>query len=155
MQRTTRRQRGTSSWLPSAKQVKAQTEVGLAYLEGRGVIRSEREALEWLRGGGTAGDADVQLALDWTLSAPRAESRDLAEAVRWFRLAAAQGESAAMRALGEAYETGDGVHVNPNEALLWYRQAARKGEAVAHVQGCAGIRPSGLNRSCGRVASID
>lgn len=82
----------------------AQTILGVAYLEGRGVSKDETEALRWLRKAANQGEVRAQYNLGVIFIQGRIVERDEAEARRWFRRAAAQGLPEArkiLRRLGE------------------------------------------------------
>ena len=81
-----------------------------------------RLALAYLRGQGTAGDADA--ALLWTRSAARA------------------GNPVAEYLLGALYQQGEHVKADPAAAFVWFSRAAEKGNlkamhnlAIAYAQG--------------------
>jgi localization factor PodJL len=85
-----------------------------------------RLALAYLRGQGSAGDANA--ALLWSMSAAKA------------------GDPAGQYLLGALYQQGDYVKADPEQAFVWFTRAAEKGNlkamhnlaiAFAHGQGTA------------------
>ncbi len=86
-----------------------------------------RLALAYLRGQGTAGDADA--ALLWTQSAARA------------------GDPVAQYLLGALYQQGEHVKADPAAAFAWFSRAAEKGNlkamhnlAIAYAQGLGTVK---------------
>ena len=117
----------------------AQFNLGLRYTTGRGVPRSDREAVGWYRKAAEQGYAQAQYSLGvMYANGPRfvclyrcGVARDDAEAVAWYRKAAEQGNADAQNNLGFMYATGRGVRRNDAEAVAWYRKAAEQGNADA------------------------
>jgi uncharacterized protein len=114
-----------------AGDVEAQRNLGLMYVEGRGVQRNDGEALRLFRLAGEQGDAEAQHHVGWILEKSSGASKDHAEAVRWFRRAAEQNFAAAQVSLVIAYEQGRGVRQDDAQAVRWLRQAAKQGDAAA------------------------
>ena len=137
--------------------VAAQYNLGLAYVQGRGVSQSYEEAFAWWRKAAAQGHAGAQCDIGTLyrygrLGAPDPEKlayldaeglgvrRDDEKARRWFMKAAEQGQPSAQYALGRIYETGRGVEANNKAAVGWYALAAMQGyqaaiEAVARLAG--------------------
>lgn len=109
---------------------------------------------------GTAGEVDIDRALEWyaraaDLGEARAQwrvgmawvrgegrARDSRQAVEWFENSAASGWSDGMLSLAVMYATGDGVAVDPARAAALYRQAADLGNPHA-LRSLAGMHASG------------
>ena len=85
---------------PMAEQGDARAEslLGLIYLEGHGVQRDEAEAMKWYRRAADQGDADAQLEIGDMYYEGRGVAQDYSEAARWYRLAADRGNASAQSA---------------------------------------------------------
>ena len=104
--------------------VRAQYTLGLMYHHGRGVPRSDPEAMKWFRLAADHGHAPAQFNLGVIYSEGQGVTRDEAEAVRWYRSAAEQGNAEAQYNLGLAYAKGDGVAQSYVNAHMWFNLAA-------------------------------
>ena len=117
---------------PLAEQgdARAQTTIGVMYLDGRGVTKDYKEAAKWFRLAADKGNAEAQLFLgDIFDIGGNGVTQDHKEAAKWFRLAANQGKVEAQSALGSDYYQGIGVTKDYREAAKWYRLAADQGDA--------------------------
>ena len=106
-------------------------QVGICYMNGKGVEQDKKEAAKWYRKAAEQGNADVQVMLGVCYANGDGVVQDKQEAVKWFRMAAEQGEARAQCNLGVCYERGDGVAQDEKEAVKWYRKAAEQGDARA------------------------
>ena len=109
---------------------KAQTNLGVRYLNGRGVPQDDAEAVRWFRQAAEQGHAKAQFNLGLMYATGRGVPQDDAEAVRWCRLAADQGDASAQFNLGVMYRDGEGVPQDEAEAVRWFRLAADQGNAL-------------------------
>ena len=109
---------------------KAQTNLGITYLIGRGVPQDDAEAMRWFRQAAEQGHAKAQFNLGLMYATGRGVPQDDAEAVRWYRLAADQGDASAQFNLGVMYRDGEGVPQDEAEAVRWFRLAADQGNAL-------------------------
>jgi TPR repeat protein len=77
---------------PLAEQgdARAQSLVGLIYYIGRGALRDDAKAVDWLRLAADQGDAAAQFRLGLMYSEGQGVPQDHAEAAKWYRLAANQ-----------------------------------------------------------------
>ena len=82
---------------------KAQNDLGLMYLEGRGVTQDETEAANWFRKAAEQGYVDAQHKLGWMYEWGQGVLEDRAEAATWYRKAAEQGDAVAQYKLGWMY----------------------------------------------------
>lgn len=112
---------------------KAQILLGIAYSDGKGVAKDEREAVEWYRKAAEQGHANGQLLLGTAYSDGKGVSKDEREAVKWWRKAAEQGECVGQFFLGKAYSAGKGVAKDEQEGVKWMRRAAEHGLAKAQA----------------------
>jgi len=126
-----------AAWQPLAAQgnAEAQNNLGLLYLDGKGVPRNLPEAVRNFQLSAAAGSALGQNNLGGLYRDGNGVPRDFAKAVRWFAASASQGNSAGMYNLGLMYELGQGVKADPIEAAMWYDLAAEQNDvpnAAAH-----------------------
>ncbi len=76
------------------------------YEYGRGVPKSETEAVNWYRKSADQRDADGQRSLGVMYSNGRGVPKDEVVAVNWFRKSADQGNAEAQRNIAIMYEYG-------------------------------------------------
>src|SRR3989442_410640 len=84
----------------------AQSNLGVMYVEGRGVVRNDVEAVKWYRKAADQGYARAQINLGMMYRKGKGVVRDDVEAVRWYRKAAEQGDAEAQTILGLIYVEG-------------------------------------------------
>jgi len=111
----------------SAGHARAQGQLGICLLKGRGVPKDHELALSWLTRAANRKDA---IAL-YTLGNFHAQAEDYVKANKFYLQAAAQGHAAAMNNLGTSYEHGHGVPADATKAAKWYGNAARMNLAAA------------------------
>ncbi|MEI7607508.1 MAG: tetratricopeptide repeat protein [Rhodospirillaceae bacterium] len=101
---------------------------GILYQHGRGVPRSDEEAMKWFRLAADQGLSDAQFILAAMLQSGRGgRGGNVAEALVWYRKAAEQGCAPAQFSLGILYEGGHGVPADTTQANMWFRMAADQG----------------------------
>jgi TPR repeat protein len=110
---------------------RAQFNLGVCYMLGRGVERNEREAAKWFRKAAELGDVHAQFNLGLCCDEGQGVERDEREAAKWYRKAAEQGDADAQFNLGLCYAEGQGVERDEREAAKWFRKAAEQGDADA------------------------
>ncbi|OJT95969.1 MAG: hypothetical protein BGN82_11605 [Alphaproteobacteria bacterium 65-7] len=129
--------RAVSLWRPLAVQGNptAQNNLGIMYLDGKGVPRNMNEAVRWMSNSAAAGSSLGQNNLGGMYRDGKGVPRDYGTAFRWFSASAAQGNSAGQYNLGLMYELGQGTRPEPFHAFMWYALAAEQGgmpNAVRH-----------------------
>jgi TPR repeat protein len=129
--------RALATWRPLAIQgnAEAQNNLGLLYLDGKGVPANLAEAVRYFQLSAAAGSAPGQNNLGGLYRDGRGVPRDFARAAKWFAASASQGNSAGMYNLGLMVELGQGVTADPIEAAMWYALAAEANDvpnAAAH-----------------------
>ena len=129
--------RALASWRPLANQGNpvAQNNLGIMYLDGKGVPQNISEAVRYLSLSAAAGSSLGQNNLGGLYRDGKGVPRDFNKAAQWFTAAAAQGNSAGMYNLALMYEMGQGMKPEPFHAYMWYALAADMGNmpnAVAH-----------------------
>lgn len=111
----------------------AQANLGLLYLEGKGMPADDEKAAYWFQKAANQGNAHAQGSLGFMYSNGRGVPKNDAEAVRWYKSAADLGSSYAQGHLGIMYATGRGVAKDESEAVKLFRKAADRGEAMAQA----------------------
>jgi TPR repeat protein len=102
---------------------RAQSLVGLIHYVGRGALRDDAKAVNWLRLAADQGDAAAQFRLGLMYSEGHGLPQDHAEAARWYRLAADQRYPQAQYNLGLLYAKGEGVAQDNVMAHMWFNLA--------------------------------
>lgn len=112
-------------WRPLAEKGNATAayQLGTLYAEGKGVVRSDKDAFEWFSKAANAGNASAQYNLAASYAEGIGVTRDDALAAKWFRRAADQGMAYAQLNLGIMYANGRGVPQDNIEAVKWFEIA--------------------------------
>ncbi|HET7085078.1 MAG TPA: tetratricopeptide repeat protein [Rhizomicrobium sp.] len=126
-----------TAWRPLAVQGNpvAQNNLGIMYLDGKGVPQNMSEAVRYLSLSAAAGSSLGQNNLGGLYREGKGVPRDYTLAARWFTAAAGQGNAAGMYNLGLMYELGQGLKAEPFHAYMWYALAADQNtipNAAAH-----------------------
>jgi len=112
--------------------VKAATQLGLMYMQGKGVSQDFKEGVKWLRTGAKS-DAQAQLALGfaYALGEGASSKPDPKQAFDWFKKAADQGLVEAQFKVAFCLDNGLGVKKDEAAAAGWYQKVADQGSAEA------------------------
>jgi len=110
---------------------KAQEELGLMYLTGRGVEQDDVQAVYWYRKAAEQGNASAQFTLGGMYDYGRGVTNDDVQAACWYRKAADQSDVLAQCELGCMYYGGRGVAKDDGQAVYWLRKAAEQGDTLA------------------------
>ena len=111
----------------------AQSSLGWAYLNARGVPQDHAQAVHWYRKAADHGHANAQFALGKAYEYGKGVEQDYAQAVRWYREAAKQGDTDGQLFLGAAYFSGRGVPQDRVEAHKWMNLVASRTSALARI----------------------
>ena len=111
----------------------SQRDLGVRYLEGRGVPQDYGKAEYWLRKAAEQGSAQAQFRLGRLYDKGTGVTQDYPGAAAWYRKAAEQGVAAAQNNLGNLDRDGRGVDQDHAEAVSWYRKAVEQGDAAAET----------------------
>ncbi|HEV8542411.1 MAG TPA: tetratricopeptide repeat protein [Verrucomicrobiae bacterium] len=111
----------------------AQCALGISYLGGIGVKKSEEDALKWLRKSAEAGYADAQFKLASLYVRGEVVPKDETQAAELARKAADQGHAEAQYNLGTLYTGGKGVPKDEKQAAFWFKKAAEAGQPSAQA----------------------
>ena len=80
----------------------AQYNLGLRYVDGRGVAKDSAEAAKWFRKAADQGNANGQFELGYLYEIGKGVAKDQKQAAKWYQKASAQGNANAMRRLENA-----------------------------------------------------
>ena len=111
---------------------------GIQLLDGKGVEKNTKQALEWLTIAANKQLTKAQLKLAEIYSDDKYIERDYIVASSWYRKAAKSGDADAQYQLGKLYKKGLGVGKSNADAVKWFRLAARQGHENARnkLGGC-------------------
>ncbi|MBV8411668.1 MAG: sel1 repeat family protein, partial [Alphaproteobacteria bacterium] len=98
-------------WAPLAQRgnARAQSNMGAAFLHGRGVEREPDKAVQWLTLAARQGDAGGQHNLALCYAEGWGVAQNHAEAARWYEKAAGQGDVEATARLGDLHHEALGL----------------------------------------------
>ena len=102
-----------------AGDAKAQTGLAFMYIKGRGVDKSDTEAVKWYRRAAEQGNAFAQSELGFMYMEGRGVEKSDTEAVKWYKLSAEQGYSGGQMWLSVMYAKGRGVPQSDVLAKKW------------------------------------
>lgn len=108
---------------------KAETIVGLKYLNGEGVAVNEGQAFKWLTRAAASGEPIAEYRLGTLYEHGKGTPADAVKATHWYQTAAMQGNRKAMHNLAVAYAEGTGTKKDMTEAARWFSKAAALGLA--------------------------
>lgn len=114
-----------------AGNAKAQYNLGLCYMDGKGIPQNSFEGAKWYLKSAEQGNTKAQCDLGACYALGNGVKQDYMVAVEWYRMAAEQGYAMAQSNLGFCYLKGNGVSQNYREAASWYKKAAEQGYANA------------------------
>jgi TPR repeat protein len=103
--------------------------IGLLYMLGTGVPKSDQIAARWFRQAAEKGHANAQLNLAQILLDETPPNYP--EAFKWFSLSGEQGNIISNFNLGVMYTMGRGVKADQSAAAKYYQRAADGGHTVA------------------------
>jgi uncharacterized protein len=125
------RLRGTAADYCRPPSEGAMNNLGVQYVNGRGVTQDYAKAREWFEKAAAKDDALGMTNLGALYQNGYGVPQDYAKAREFFDKAAAKGNANAMVGLGMLYENGRGVAQDYAKAREWYERAADKDSAVA------------------------
>lgn len=109
----------------------AQYNLGRFFLDGKGVVKDPKQAVEWFRTAAEQNLAKAQYTLGHCYDNGVGVEKDPKQAVEWYRKAAKQGDYFGQNAIGACYMRGSGVETNPKQAVEWFHKAAEQNLAKA------------------------
>ncbi|MBX2867717.1 MAG: SEL1-like repeat protein [Acidiferrobacterales bacterium] len=128
-------ERAANLWLADAYKgsADAQFNVGVLYIEGKGVSIDRGEALFWFEKAAVQGHPEAQYNLGHLLLEEKGDVERIREGIEWWRKSAEQGFAIAQYNYGRAVFYGIGVDQNRPAAKAWIEKAAIAGNKRAQV----------------------
>ncbi len=118
----------------------AQHNLGVMYLQGRGVAKDPAKAAEWFRRAADNGDLAGEVEFAIQLFNGNGVTKDEVRAARYFLHAASRGNAIAQNRVARLYAVGRGVPKNLVEAAAWNLAASGQGLTDAWLdQAVAGL----------------
>jgi hypothetical protein len=117
----------------------AQDDLGMRYLEGRGVTQDYAEAVKWFRKAAAQNHAQALNHLGVRYAKGEGVNEDQVEAAKWVRKAAELNLAVAQNNMGRRYAQGEGVEKDVVEAYKWRLLAAGHGREKAKAKAEKGI----------------
>jgi TPR repeat protein len=114
----------------------SQFNLGMMYLNGKGVKQDYTEAIRWFTKATEQGYAPATLYIGEIYFSEKSGMRDYVEATKWLTKAAEQGYALAQYKLGLMYRDGKGVERDYTEAKKWFTKAAEQEYANAQYNLC-------------------
>lgn len=111
----------------SATDSTVQNNIGVMYLNGRGVQRNYPLAVQWLSRSAANGSSLGQNSLGGVYRDGKGVKQDYGRAMTFFAASAAQGNPAGQINLGRMYLLGQGTRPDPVHAFMWFDLAANQG----------------------------
>ena len=105
--------------LAEAGHAKAQSNLGLLFLRGRGVEQNTTTALRWFESAAQQGVVTAQFNLGYLYSTLKGKHRNFERAIHWYSKVAEQGHPTARFRLAMHYKRGVGVKANYVDSLRW------------------------------------
>jgi len=115
------------------KENNAQTDLGIMYGFGKGVLISDKETLKCFLLAAEQGHMGAQHSLGLMYSNGTGVPQNDREAAKWFLSAAEQGHRDAQDSLGLMYYNGIGIPCDKKEAAKWFLSAAEQGHGDAQL----------------------
>jgi TPR repeat protein len=113
--------------LADAGNPRAQARLALAYLRGQGSAGDANAALLWSMSAAKAGDPVAEYLLGALYQQGDHVKADPGQAFVWFTRAAEKGNLKAMHNLAIAYAHGEGTAKDEAQAVVWFTRAAERG----------------------------
>jgi hypothetical protein len=111
----------------------AQFDLGLSYLMGSGVSRSDDQSIKYIRASADRGFAPAQTAIGNFYETGELVLSDPQQAIAWYKKAAAQNDKISLLSLGRMYYTGYKVTRDLDEAAKWLQRSADQGEPLSQL----------------------
>ena len=108
--------------------LKAQNDLGVKYIQGKGVVEDYEKAVTFFRKAAERGYAPAQKNLGQMYSTGKGVDQNHAQAFDWNRRAAEQGNAGGQYNLGVAYAEGKGVAQDWVQAHAWFNISATNGK---------------------------
>lgn len=109
----------------------AQFNLGVMYLEGKGVSQNREDAIFWFSRAAEGGHTQAQYNLGHLYFEEQDNQKSLQKGVAWWKRAAEQGYGIAQYNYARALYFGIGVEKNLPQSYYWMQQSAESGEEIA------------------------
>ena len=109
----------------------AMRNLGVCYLDGKGVTKDAAEAMKWYRKAADLGNQDASSDIGDLYRDGIGVAKDEVAAVEWYRKGAARNDGNAMNDLAACYWSGRGVEKSVREAIAWWKNSAANGNTNA------------------------
>ncbi|MEQ6918737.1 tetratricopeptide repeat protein [Halomonas aquatica] len=119
---------------PGSIYVTAQYNVGLFYLEGKGVERDPEEAINWLMEAEKNGSLSAKYVLAMEYYKGDILDKDARKAFDLFEVLASEGDARSQYFIGMFYLEGDVVPQNHSNASYWFKKSSEQGVPNAQYQ---------------------
>ncbi len=128
-------ERAANLWLADAYKgfADAQFNVGVLYIEGKGVSIDRGEAVFWFEKAAVQGHPEAQYNLGHLLLEEKGDVERIGEGIEWWRKSAEQGFAIAQYNYGRAVFYGIGVEQNRPAAKDWIEKAVAAGNKRAQA----------------------
>lgn len=117
----------------SAGDAKAQTAVGICYLEGKGVEHDYELAMQWFQKAAKQHDSSAESYIGLMYSEGIGLKRDYVSALEWYEKSAAQNDAKGFNGIGLLYYRGKGIKRDYTTAMGYFQRAAGLGYAEAYA----------------------
>ena len=126
-------QQAADLWLADAYRgsADAQFNVGVLYIEGKGLPVDRGEAIFWFTKAADQGHPEAQYNLGHLLLEQSGDVDKIREGIEWWRKSAEAGFPVAQFNYGRALFFGVGVNENRSESRIWIEKSASNGNARA------------------------
>ncbi len=109
----------------------AQFNIGVLYIEGKGVRENRGEAIFWFRKAAKQGHQEAQYNLGHLLLEQHDNMENITEGIEWWRKSAQGGFAIAQYNYGRALYSGIGTGMDRAGSRQWFERAAKGGIARA------------------------
>ncbi|TAK63302.1 DnaJ domain-containing protein [Methylobacter sp.] len=109
----------------------AQFNVGLIYVNGQGITKDNKQAVDWFTKAANQGHREAQTKLGYMYATGKGVVQNYNSAVYWCYKAAEQGDVISQYNLGQMYAKGQGVAKDSSLAVSWFSKAAAQDDARA------------------------
>lgn len=119
---------------PGKIYVAAQYNIGLFYLEGRGVDKVPEEAVKWLMEAASNEFSSAKYVLAMEYTKGEVVEENMQKAFSLFEELAQEGDARSQYFLGLFYRDGEAVTQNYSEAFYWFKNSSEQGVANAQFE---------------------
>ncbi|CAH1385294.1 tetratricopeptide repeat protein [Candidatus Nitrotoga sp. M5] len=134
---------------------KAQTGLGLLYVNGQGIPQDFVKGVDWLQKAAAQGEAEAQLNLGWLYRDKKGIPEDPTKALQWWQNAADRGFAHAQFILGVIYNNGEIVPKDVAKTIEYWKKAVMQGYPSAQLNlGTMYYLGNGVPKDVDRAANL-